>query len=110
MASLGSGAAIRTDRNSPIPAHGSLLERLTGRPWGFSRGGPSQAFTEPYSRFRPTGGSVTTDQLALDDCEPAWHLDDATYVDYHDRDLLGQHATAYQIVTATTVTPAKEYL
>ena len=53
---------------------------------------------------------MTTDQLALDDCEPVWDLDDATYVDYHDRDLLGQHATAYQIVTATTVQHDGSYL
>lgn len=53
---------------------------------------------------------MTTDQLALDDCEPAWHLNDATYVDHRDRDLLGQHATAYQIVTATSIEPRPEYL
>ncbi|WP_406418347.1 hypothetical protein [Streptomyces sp. NBC_01614] len=47
---------------------------------------------------------------ALDDCEPVWDLDDATYVDHRDRDLLGQHATAYQIVTATTVHLVEEYL
>jgi hypothetical protein len=52
---------------------------------------------------------VTVDQLAPD-CEPAWDLDDATYVDYRDRDLLGQHATAHQIVTATTVTHDGSYL
>lgn len=53
---------------------------------------------------------MTAQQLALDDCEPAWDLDDATYVDYRDRDLLGQHATARQIVTATSIDPRPEYL
>lgn len=53
---------------------------------------------------------MTTQQLALDDCEPAWDLDDAVYVDHRDRDLLGQGATAWQIVTATTVQLTEEWL
>lgn len=53
---------------------------------------------------------MTATQLAPADCEPVWDLDDATYVDYRDRDLLGQGATALQIVTATTVHLEGSYL
>lgn len=52
---------------------------------------------------------TTAEQLALD-CEPMWDLDDAVYIEAGDRDLLGQHATAHQIVTAATIQPAQEYL
>ena len=44
------------------------------------------------------------------DCEPLWDLDDAVYVDGPDRDLLGQHATAHQITTASIVDLHGSYL
>lgn len=53
---------------------------------------------------------MVTDSRLAQDCDPMWDLDDTTYVDYRDRDLLGQHATAHQIVTATTIHPTQEYL
>ena len=53
-----------------------------------------------------------TAQLALNDCEPDWDYDpdDTTRIDYRDRGLLGQHATAAGIRGATTLQPAEEYL
>lgn len=48
-------------------------------------------------------------QLVLD-CEPIWDLDDATYIEPGDRDLLGQHATARQITDANTIQPDGRYL
>ena len=52
---------------------------------------------------------MTTTQLALD-CELIWDLDDATYIEPGDRDLLGQHATARQITNADTVDLDGSYL
>lgn len=52
---------------------------------------------------------MTADQLTLD-CDPMWDLDDAVYIEASDRDLLGQGATARQIVTAASIEPRPEYL
>jgi len=57
--------ADRHAHNGPVPPAQSALERLAGRPWGFSRTTPSRALTEPHSHFEAGDPVIREDRFLI---------------------------------------------